>query len=539
MKVNEAVAKFLIDNGITNIFGVLGDANMFYVDHFVRAGAGEYYAAAHEAGATLMAIGHASVSGNIGVASVTQGPALANALPALLEGVRARLPVVLIAGDISISKTHLQSLAQRELVLATGAGFEQARTPETVCRDLHTAFRRAFVERRPIVFNMPTDFQWIDVTYAHIPLELRERRSKVVDGPDLEDAIAIIANAKRPVVLAGRGASTFEARDAILKLARRLDAPVLTTLKAKDLFRGEDCNIGVMGTVSSPETVEAILASDCIIAFGASITSNTTSKGTLVEGKRVVLVNDDPLDINNHYLVSAGVLGDCTSTAEMMVYWLDTAEIPPSGYCSEEVVRVAAEAHRSKNFERTEDGPNNVRTVLDYINDTISDNRVLVTDGGRYLGDAWTAMHVSHPRLFVLGHNSGAIGLGVSHAIGAAVAEPERPVVLCSGDGGFMMGGLNEFNTAVRYRLDLIVVILNDSSYGSEHVQFRDRGMDPSLAVFDWPDFGPVADALGGRGVTVRSLKDLDRAREAIRDRDRPLLIDVKMDPDNMPPPPW
>ncbi len=177
MKVFESVAQFLKDNNVATVFGVLGDANMFYVDHFVRKLAGKYVAAAHEAGATLMAIGYASVSGRIGVASVTQGPALINALPALLEGVRARLSVVLMAGDISTSKTHLQSLAQRELVLATGAGFEQARTPETVIEDLHTAFRRAFAERRPVVFNMPSEYQWTDTTYLARPLKLRERPS--------------------------------------------------------------------------------------------------------------------------------------------------------------------------------------------------------------------------------------------------------------------------------------------------------------------------------------------------------------------------
>lgn len=539
MKVNEAIAQFLGDNGVSTIFGVMGDANMFYIDRFVRACGGRYIAAAHEAGATLMAIGYASVSGQVGVASVTQGPALANALSALLEGVRARLPMVLMAGDISSSKTHLQSLAQRELVLATGAGFEPARTPESTIADLHAAFRRAFIERRPIVFNMPSEYQWLEVGYTLSPLKLRERHSVAVDSLDLEDAIGVIASAKRPIVLAGRGATSPRIRGAVLTLARRIGAPVMTTLKAKDLFRGEDCDIGVMGTVSSPEAVEAVLASDCLIGFGASLTSNTTSKGAFAKGKRIVLVNDDPADIDNHQFVTAGVLGDCGSVADHIVHWLDEAEVPPSGFCDEEVALTAIEAHRPVSFTRLTAGQNDVRSVLKSINEMVGEDRMLVTDGGRYLGEAWTNIHVSDPRLFVLGHNSGAIGLGVPHSIGAAVAEPKRPTVLVTGDGGFMMGGLNEFNTAVRNKLDLIVVMFNDSSYGSEHVQFRDRKMDPSLAGFAWPDFAPVADALGGQGVTVRSLEDLAQVEAVLRKRDRPVLIDVKMDPDRMPPPPW
>jgi len=539
VKVLEAVAQFLKDNGIKTIFGVLGDANMFYVDNFVRHHGGKYVAAAHEAGATLMAVGYASVSGRIGVASVTQGPALINALPALLEGARARLSVVLMAGDISSSKTHLQSLAQRELVLASGAGFEQARSPDTVLQDLHTAFRRAFAERRPIVFNMPSEFQWASIDYAAIPLKLRERHAAAVDSPDLEDATGVIAGSKRPIIVAGRGAMSPAARQAVLAFARRIGAPVMTTLKAKDLFRGEDCNIGVLGTVSSPEAVDVVVASDCIIGFGASLTHNTTSKKALVQGKRVVLVNDDAADIDNHHVVHAAVIGDCGSVAERMSYWLDEAEVLSSRFVEEDVVRTAIEAHRPRPVAELSNGENDVRLICQRLNDLVDRNRILVTDGGRYLAEAWTNVAVSDPRLFVLGHNSGAIGLGVSHAIGAATAVPERTTLLLTGDGGFMMGGLNEFNTAVRNKLNLIVVMFNDSSYGSEHVQFRERDMDPSLADFEWPDFEPVAESLGGHGVTVRSLKDMQKVEAAIASDRRPLLVDVKMSPEKMPPPPW
>jgi len=539
MRVNECVAQFLSDNGISTVFGVMGDANMFYLDHFVRKGGGKYVAAAHEAGATLMALGYASVSRQIGVASVTQGPALANAVPALLEGVRARLPVVLMAGDISSSKTHLQRLEQRELVLATGAGFEHARNPESVIADMHAAFRRAHTERRPVVFNLPTEWQWRETAYARTLLKLRSRHGVVSDSQDLEDAVGIIAGAKRPIILAGRGATMPQARDAILALARRLGAPVMTTLMAKDLYYGEDCSIGVMGTVSSTEAIEALLVSDCLIAFGASLTSNTTSKESLVRGKRIVLVNDDPADLDNSQLVNAAVIGDSGSVAKRIMHWLDEAEIPSSRFSEEGVARTAMAAHRPKPFEIPVDGPTDARTVLRCINSIVPDDRVFVTDGGRALGEAWTHIHVTDPRLFVLGHNSGAIGLGMSQAIGAAVAEPNRPTVLVTGDGGFMMGGLTEFNTAVRNKLDLIIVMLNDCSYGSEHIQFRDRQMDPSLANFDWPDFAPVAQALGGMGVTVRSLKDTGRLVEVLKRRNRPVLIDVKMDPDRMPSPPW
>jgi len=139
------------------------------------------------------------------------------------------------------------------------------------------------------------------------------------------------------------------------------------------------------------------------------------------------------------------------------------------------------------------------------------------------------------PKSFLATVNFGSIGLGLQEAIGAALAAPDRPVVFFTGDGGFMMGGVNEFNTAVRLKQDLIVILCNDSAYGAEHIQFLDRKMDPGLSMFDWPSFAEVATALGGKGLVVASAEDLDAALLAIETRDRPLLIELKLDPDDVP----
>ena len=149
----------------------------------------------------------------------------------------------------------------------------------------------------------------------------------------------------------------------------------------------------------------------------------------------------------------------------------------------------------------------------------------------------WQLMRVQHPRHFIAGNLFGAIGTGIGYAIGAAVAERGLPTLAVVGDGGFMLGGLTEFHTAVREKLDLIVVLCNDGGYGAEYLHFTDYGMDPSLALFDWPEFSEVASTMGGQGVIVRTLADLGVMQEVIRSRSRgkPLLIDLKLDPATMP----
>jgi len=158
----------------------------------------------------------------------------------------------------------------------------------------------------------------------------------------------------------------------------------------------------------------------------------------------------------------------------------------------------------------------------------------VVSDGGRFMMESFRHLHPSDPRAYVLPLNFGSIGMGMGAAVGAAAGRRDQPVIMVAGDGGFMHGGLAEFATAARYGLDLIVVLCNDGSYGAEHIQFVNRGLDPSLSLFSWPDMAPLAEALGGEGVTVRSEEDLELAAKAIANRTRPLLIDLRLDVHHM-----
>lgn len=536
LKVHSAIAKALVDNGVTHMFGLIGDGNLYMADSFAREYGGTYVSAANEAGATIMALGYAMVSGKVGVATVTHGPAVTNTLTGLVEGVKGQVPMILLCGDTAVEdRDSLQNAPQRELIVATGAGFEQVRSPRTLSRDVATAMRRAVAERRPIALNVPIDFQWLDTEYTPEIARFPETRSAAASGEAFDNAIGIIAAARRPIVLAGRGALHPEARASILKLAERIGAPVATTLKAKDLFRGEPHNLGVFGTLSTPVAVDAITASDCVIAFGASLNRATTSRGTFLAGKRMVQVNAEAGELGKHEPPDAGLVGDPGLMAEAIVHWLDEAEIASSEWRDDALAERLAAYDASTDFNDMGTGTTvDVRTALARFNKAVPADRVVVTDGGRFMWIPYRLVDVADAKTFLFTLHFGAIGLGMPYAIGASYAAPGRPVLLVTGDGGFMLGGLVEFNTAVRHKVDLIVVLCNDGGYGAEHIQFRRKNMDPSMALFDWPEFAGVAEALGGRGVTVRSAGDLDAAVDAIAKRDRPLLIELKVDPDHM-----
>ncbi|MFT7285968.1 MAG: acetolactate synthase-1/2/3 large subunit [Halieaceae bacterium] len=536
MKVHQAIARALIDNGIDTLFGLLGDANLFMLRSFAEEHNGRFVSAANEAGATLMAIGYSTTSGKPGVVSVTHGPGMTNALTALVEGVKAQVPLLFLCGDTPAGdKDHFQNVSQREFIIATGAGFEQLRSPDTVARDLATALRRAVLERRPVALNMPADYEWQDTVYEEVIEKFHDYRPGVRENADLDDAVGIIASARSPIVLAGRGAAAPEAEAALKKLAERVGGLLATTLKGRGLFKDDEFNLGVFGTLSTPAAGELIAQSDCVISFGASLNKFTSAKGSYLQGKRVIQCNLVPAWVGAGITPAAGLIGDPAHIAETLMYWLDEAEIPASGFRNEDVRQHLAKQNPFADLPDTSTAETvDLTRSLLRLNEVIAEDRIFVCDVGRYVGQAWKAIDVAHPSAYVHTVHYGSIGLGLPCGIGASVAFPDRPVLVVTGDGGFMLGGLAEFQTAVRCNADLIVVVCNDGGYGAEHVQYVARDLTPALSLFDWPEFASVAEALGGSGIAVRNQSDLESACDAIAHRTGPLLIDLKLDPERM-----
>ncbi|MFA7437447.1 thiamine pyrophosphate-binding protein [Castellaniella sp.] len=543
MKVYEVIARALKDAmddvGIEHLFGLIGDANLYMVDSYVRACGGAYIRAAHEAGATAMGVGYAQVRNTVGVVTVTQGPGLTNALTALLEGVKSSTPMVLLAGDTAEEDhSHIQFINQRELVMSAGIGFEPLRAPHTITQDLNRAFRRAWIERRPIVFNMPYNFQWLEAEYQRQTLRLPGITLAPTLGDDMDHAVGMIAFARQPVVLAGRAAADEDTKRAIQRFAERIGAPVSTTVRAKDLFTDDAFNLGICGTLSNEIASDVLMNSDCIIAFGAGLNKYTGGLGSFFDGKkRIIHVSPHARDIGRYTPVEAGLVGDLGRIADEMVRLLDEAEIPPAANRSDELAeRIRNYRQKPRLSDQNAPGTVDILELFHTLNTQFPQDRIYLTDGGRYEYIAWVDVKVQTPRDFVHTICYGAIGLGLSTAIGASVAGAGKPTLLVVGDGGLELGGMTELMTAQRENLNLAVIVCNDGSYGAEYEQFVAKGMEPDLTMLGSPDFAPIAQAMGIASMTVRNSEDLARAMRFINERDgrSPCLIDVKLDPRHM-----
>ncbi|WP_370615431.1 thiamine pyrophosphate-binding protein [Mumia sp. Pv 4-285] len=527
------LARRLSEHEVDVVYGLIGDANLFFVDHWVREIGGRYVGAVHEANAVMMAAGHARATGVVGVATVTHGPGLTNVVTALVECAKSSIPVLVIAGRTSDLRRHApQKIVQRPLVEATGAGFESARAADTLEADLSHALRRAGAERRPIVLEVPIDMMGQEVSASSgavaPPLTLPP---STPDPDSIDAALGIVMSARRPIVLAGQGA--LHAREPLVRLAAKLGAPLACTAQAKDLFAGEPAYLGIFGTLATTAAQDVIADSDCVLAFGASITPETSDKGGLLAGRTLVQCDEDAAAIGRFVRPDAAIVADASATAKELVRWLDEAEVEPSGFAARAEARLAEPLRRVAAPGRP--GTVDLQDVFRHLNDVLPSERTVVVDVGRFALHALRVLTAPDARSWMwAGAGFASIGLATGMAIGAAAARPGRPTVLVAGDGGFALGGLNEFTTAVQHELDLICVVANDGSYGAEHIQFTGRGLDPALSLLTWPDFAAVATAMGGEGVTISTSEELSAVGDTIARRTRPLLIDVRLDPDRV-----
>ena len=422
MQLHKALALMLIDHGVDTMFGLIGDANLFFAHSFAEQPKVRFVDAAHEAAAVLMAFGYASKSQKLGVATVTRGPGLTNTVTALVEAVKARMPLLVICGDTEHrSRGNPQDIPQRDLVVSVGVGFEQARAPKTALTDLAIAIRRANVERRPIVFEVAPEMMWEDITYA-INRPTIANPSSQPDDDSIDKALGIVASCRRPLLVAGRGA--VAARSTLIELGERIGAPVATSLGGKDLFRGADFDLGIMGTFSDEVATQTILEADCLLVFGAGLNSFTTAARSLTKNKAIIHCDIDASRIGQHTGVDAALVGDAATVADKLGQWLKAADMAPTTFRSEALAqRLRGRAATETAATETARGTVDLRQALRVIDDAVPANRIFATDAGRFIGVAWTDVHVEDPTSFVFPVNFGSIGTGLAAGVGAACAN--------------------------------------------------------------------------------------------------------------------
>ncbi|MDP9455919.1 MAG: thiamine pyrophosphate-binding protein [Actinomycetota bacterium] len=534
VKVAEAIGRALAARGVEVFFGLLGSGN-FAVTNALRAAGARFYSSRHEGGAVSMADGYARACGKVGVCSVHQGPGFTNTLTGLTEAAKSRTPLLVLAADTPAGALWSNfKVDQGSLARTVGAIPERVRGPATAAEDAARALRRATVERRPVVLNIPVDV--VEESFEGDPLDLPAPPALEPPRPSdrsVDRVVELLASSERPVIVAGRGAALSGARPALEALGERVGALLATSAMGNGVFAAHPYSAGISGGFSSPLAVEKLAGADVVLAFGATLNRWTTRHGRLFPGSaRVVQVDLDEEAIGALHPVDVGVVGDAAATAWAVVEGLDRRGVRREGFRDEETAReISARRWRDEPYEESDaDGFIDPRTLSIALDDLLPEERTVSTDSGHFLGYPSMYLAVPDARGFVFPNAFQSVGLGLACGIGAAVGRPDRLSVAAVGDGGALMA-LGELETAARYRLPMLVVVYNDAAYGAEVHHFGPMGRPVDLAQFPETDFAALTRAAGAEGLTVRRREDLAPLKAWLGRRDGPLVIDAKVDP--------
>jgi len=513
VRVYDILAKAFIQEGVKDCFALLGDANMNWAARLAEQGCRMIYVR-HEHCAIAAAMAYARKTGEIGVATVTCGPGLTQIITALPAAVRAHLPLVVFAGEAPLkSGWYNQELDQGPLITATGAAYQQLHMPERMPVAIRDAFLKARRERRPVVLGIPFDLQdrpWTGA--ADLPKPSREllpHPSPMPPHPDdLAAAVKLVAGAERVVVLAGLGAVEAKAGPACRALAARTGGLLMTTLPARGLFHDDPYCIGISGSYTPEVGLEYLADADLVVSVGSSLAYHAGGGGQLWRKAKMLQIDVDPVAVSQGQEVARNHLrADARLGVEAV-----TAALPArsrSWRTEAMAARIRDSKPDSHQFE-IEPGLLDPRDVIEALEKALPRDWEMVNSGGHC---SWFyAQMPSRPQQrFLTIREFGAIGNGISFAMGTAAARPDRAVVLFDGDGSLMMH-VQELETIRRHGLKILVVVINDGAYGSEVHKLRAEGLPEVGSVFGYCDFAGIARGFGLAGRTFKELDDLPRA---------------------------
>jgi len=371
------------------------------------------------------------------------------------------------------------------------------------------------------VLNAPADVLTAECGDPPVP----ERGALAPPAPlaPQRESIAALAQmlsaAQRPLILAGHGAVLAGAKDALLALREEVHGLCATTLRAKGIFQGDKHDLGVIGGFERDASRQASRAADCIVGFGASmnrLTLKNRSAATLVH------CDDDPASFGSFLDTDLTVLGDARLVAEEVAELLRAQRQGRDGRWQ----GVAMPWDEPEDADRPR-----LNDIMRACDEALPRDRNVVVDVGHFMG--WPVQELSVPdgRSFVCSGDFGAIGLGVGTAIGVAAARPGRVTCAVVGDGGWFMA-LPDLDTAVRYQLRIVFLIMDDGAYGSEIYQLERLGFDPSIAFFGGSDVEKAAAGVGAETMSIATAADCALLADRVRSLRGPLVVRVPVERD-------
>lgn len=528
----QIIIKCLKEQGVDTIFGYPGGAILnLYDELYKHSDEIRHVLTSHEQGASHAADGYARATGKVGVCIATSGPGATNLVTGIATAYMDSIPVVAITCNVGVPLLGKDSFQEIDITGVT--------TPITkhnfIVKDVNNlakVIRRAFKIAKtgrpgPVLVDVPKD---VTAALAEYTCEEQELVSRVTDKmteEDLDQAVKLIQESKKPYIFVGGGAVLANAQEELDEFVSKVQAPVTDSLMGKGAYNGtKPLYTGMLGMHGTKTSNYGVSECDLLIAIGVRFSDRVTGNAKkFADNAKILQFDVDPAEINKNILTDASVIGDIRDILRQL-----NGRLKQQNH-DEWIAKIMDYKEKFPMLYPAEglSGPHIIKTVYQKT----KGDAIIVTEVGQH--QMWAAQFYKYarPRSFLTSGGLGTMGYGLGAAIGAQIGRPDKQVINIAGDGCFRMN-MNEIATAVREQLPLIQIVVNNHVLGMvrqwQNLFYEKRYSHTVLN--DSTDFVKLAEAMGAVGIRVTSREELDAALDKALAMKTPVLLDCIIDCD-------
>lgn len=528
MKASDLFVNCLEAEGVEYVFGVPGEENLDFLDSLSRSGI-KFVLTRHEQGAAFMAATYGRLTGKTGVCLSTLGPGATNLVTAAAYAQLGAMPLLMITGQKPIKSSKQGQFQIIDVVDMMGPitkYTKQIVSGSAIPSMVRSAFSHAEEERPGAThLELPEDIAAEEVP-GGVPIAPSARRRPVVEAKSLGRAVSLLEESERPILLIGAAANRKMTAKMLREFVDKQGIPFVTTQMGKGVVdETHELFLGNAALSSDDFPHQALERSDLILNVGHDVVEKPPFFMN-VGGRTVIHVNFTPAQTDPVYFPQAEMIGDIANSI-----WQLNAELTPQDHWDFSFARKARAALQDHTglISRDDRFPVSPQHLVGLLRFVMPKDGILALDNGVY--KIWFARNylAPLPNTVLLDNALATMGAGLPSAMAAKLVHPDRRVLAICGDGGFMMNS-QEMETAVRLRLDLVVLVLNDSSYGMIRWKQANMGFEDYGLQFGNPDFVKYAESYGAKGHRVAKTEELVPLLDECFESGGVHLIDLAVD---------
>ena len=534
MKLNgsEIVIECLKEQGVDTVFGYPGGTILNVYDALYKHGSEiNHILTSHEQGAAHAADGYARATGKVGVCMATSGPGATNLVTGIATAYMDSIPIVAITCNVGVSLLGKDSFQEIDITGITLPITKHNFIVKDV-NNLAATIRKAFAIAKkgrpgPVLIDIPKDVTANKAEYVKEKPVAVEPSQNICET-QLDTAVEMIKEAKKPYIFVGGGAILSGASEELYTFAKKVDAPVTDSLMGKGAFPGTDpLYTGMLGMHGTKTSNYGVSECDLLIVIGARFSDRVTGNAQkFAQNAKIIQIDVDVAEMNKNVMISAGVVGDIKVVLDRLNERLEQQDH------AEWVTKIQEykEKYPLVYHKDVLSGP----FVVEEIYRQTKGEAIISTEVGQH--QMWAAQFYKYtkPRTFLTSGGLGTMGYGLGAALGAKSGREDKVVVNIAGDGCFRMN-MNEIATAVRHNIPVIQVVINNHVLGMvRQWQNLFYGQRYSATVLnDAVDFVKLAEAMGAEGIRATTQEEFKSAFEKAMNLGRPVVIDCQIDSDD------